>query len=352
MEKKKDILLLFLLKDYCKNNGIEEKYSIIKKKMESEKILAKGIADLSLGDSQKMIEYFPVESVSKFSQNINFYENIGSGSFGNVFKCFHQLDKNDYAIKIVPVYNDIKKDKYMGEIQMMSKLDHPNIVRYYNSWIEQILPRNFDTEQLCLEGEGDYSSEIVSDFTINEFLFIQMELCFGNLSDYLAKRQKVNYDESNKIFVDIVEGLNYLHEMNIIHRDIKPSNIMFDKMGKAKIGDFGMSIKYDEIDCISGKKTENEYGTFNYLAPECVEEKKYSFYSDVYSLGIILFELLSLFSTFMEKQNKINELKEKGIIEENIGKRESVFIQMLVDKNIYDRPLTHIILKKITIQLL
>tara|TARA_A100001015_G_C14997032_1_gene716646 strand:+ start:56 stop:1105 length:1050 start_codon:yes stop_codon:yes gene_type:complete len=347
MEKKKDVLLLFLLKDYCKNNGIEEKYSIIKEKLETEKILEKGMEELSIRDSKKMIEYFPEEPVSKFSQNINFYENIGSGSFGNVFKCFHQLDKNDYAIKIVPVYNDIKKDKYIGEVQMMSKLDHPNIVRYYNSWIEKILPRNFDTEKLCLEDEGDYSSEIISDFTINEFLFIQMELCFGNLSDYLAKREIINYLESNNIFIDIVKGLNYLHKMNIIHRDIKPSNIMFDEDGKAKIGDFGMSIKYDEIDCISGRKTENEYGTFNYLAPECVEAKKYSFYSDVYSLGIILFELLSLFSTFMEKQNKINELKKEGIIEDTIGKRESVFIKMLLDKNIYDRPLTHIILKKI-----
>ena len=70
---------------------------MIKTKLEDEKLLQKGIEELSLGESQKMIEYFPVKKINKLSGNIDFYENIGAGSFGNVFKCFHQLDKNDYA---------------------------------------------------------------------------------------------------------------------------------------------------------------------------------------------------------------------------------------------------------------
>ena len=348
MEQKKDVLLLFLLKDFCKNNGIDEKYDIIKKKLEDEKLLQKGIEELSIGESQKMIEYFPLKKINKLSGNIDFYENIGAGSFGNVFKCFHQLDKNDYAIKIVPVYDDVNKDKYIKEVEMMASLDHPNIVRYYNSWIEKILPNNFDTSSLCLE-EEDYSSEIVSDFNINEFLFIQMELCCGNLSDYLAKREEINYLESNKIFINIVKGLNYLHKMNIIHRDIKPSNIMFDKNGVAKIGDFGMSIKYDDEYCLYDKKlvkTENEYGTFNYLAPEACEKKEYSFYSDIYSIGIILFELLSLFTTAMEKQENINKLKKTGIILLK-SEKEIKFIKLLINKNVFERPLTEEILKKI-----
>ena len=347
MERQKDILLLFLLRDFCKNNGLEDKFSNIKEKLEEEHLLEKGIDDLSLVESQKMIEYLPVKPLSKSTSNINFYENIGSGSFGNVFKCFHKLDENDYAVKIVPVYNDTNKDKYMKEVQTMALLDHPNIVRYYNSWIEKILPSNFDRGLLCLEEDYSSSTKIVEDYSITEFLFIQMELCYGNLSDYLAHQTKINYQKSNTVFVDIVQGLNYLHKMNIIHRDIKPSNIMFDKFGKAKIGDFGMSIKYDEKGCISGRKTENEYGTYNYLAPETIENNEYSIYSDIYSLGIILFELLSTFSTFMERQEKINKLKNEGIVDEKFSEKETLFIKILTNKDKSKRPTTEEILKKI-----
>ena len=246
MERQKDILLLFLLRDFCKNNGIEDKYPKIKQKLEEENLLEKGMEDLSLVPNNQLVEYLPIEPLSKSTSNINFYENIGSGSFGNVFKCFHKLDENDYAVKIVPVYNDTNKDKYIKEVQTMALLDHPNIVRYYNSWIEKILPSNFDKGLLCMEEDFSSScSDVVEEYTITEFLFIQMELCYGNLSDYLVKQTEINYQKSNTIFIDIVQGLNYLHKMNIIHRDIKPSNIMFDKFGKAKIGDFGMSIKYD-----------------------------------------------------------------------------------------------------------
>ena len=72
-----------------------------------------------------------------------------------------------------------------------------------------------------------------------------MELCFGNLNNYFQTRPEVEYIKSKSIFIDILIGLDYLHSQNIIHRDIKPSNIMFDKNDKAKIGDFGMSIKFE-----------------------------------------------------------------------------------------------------------
>ena len=140
--------------------------------------------------------------------------------------------------------------------------------------------------------------------------------------------------------------------MNIIHRDIKPSNIMFDKNGIAKIGDFGMSIKYEEEDSLPKKivKTENEYGTYNYLAPETIENKEYSVYSDIYSLGIILFELLSTFDTYMEKQDKINKLKNDTINEEFsiLYPKELEIIKQLINKDKVQRLSCISILKKIT----
>jgi len=376
MEKQKDILLLFLLKNFCENNGIEDKYALIKQKLEEENLLEKGLEELTLVQTNKLIEYLPIEKTSKYSGNINFYENIGSGSFGNVFKCFHKIDKNDYAIKIVPIYNDVNSQKYINEVEMMASLDHPNIVRYYNSWIEDFLPTSFGNSPTSmsnsptsmsnsptsmsnsptglsdLEEYGSSCSDIVESYEITKFLFIQMELCYGNLNTYLEKRTSINYLDSKSIFKNILEGLSYLHKMNIIHRDIKPSNIMFDKNGIAKIGDFGMSIKYKDENSLQKKivKTENEYGTYNYLSPETIENKEYSIYSDIYSLGIILFELLSTFDTYMEKQDKINKLKNDTIDEEfsSLYPKELELIKQLTNKDKLKRLSCVSILKKMT----
>ena len=376
MEKQKDILLLFLLKNFCENNGIEDKYALIKQKLEEENLLEKGLEELTLVQTNKLIEYLPIEKTSKYSGNINFYENIGSGSFGNVFKCFHKIDKNDYAIKIVPIYNDVNSQKYINEVEMMASLDHPNIVRYYNSWIEDFLPTSFgdspnimgDSPNIMgnlptsmsnlpnimgdLEEYGSSCSDIVESYEITKFLFIQMELCYGNLNTYLEKRISINYLDSKSIFKNILEGLSYLHKMNIIHRDIKPSNIMFDKNGIVKIGDFGMSIKYEDDNSLQKKivKTENEYGSYNYLAPETIENKEYSVYSDIYSLGIILFELLSTFDTYMEKQDKINKLKNYTIDEEfsSLYPKELELIKQLTNKDKLKRLSCVSILKKMT----
>jgi len=354
MEKQKDILLLFLLKNFCENNGIEDKYALIKQKLEEENLLEKGLEELTLVQTNKLIEYLPIEKTSKYSGNINFYENIGSGSFGNVFKCFHKIDKNDYAIKIVPIYNDVNSQKYINEVEMMASLDHPNIVRYYNSWIEDFLPTCSNLPNIMgdLEEYGSSCSNIAESYEITKFLFIQMELCYGNLNTYLEKRTSINYLDSKSIFKNILEGLSYLHKMNIIHRDIKPSNIMFDKNGITKIGDFGMSIKYKDENSLQKKivKTENEYGSYNYLSPETIENKEYSIYSDIYSLGIILFELLSTFDTYMEKQDKINKLKNDTIDEEfsSLYPKELELIKQLTNKDKLKRLSCVSILKKMT----
>lgn len=343
--EKKDILLIFLLKEFCKNNGLQDKYNIIKKKLEKEKLIEEGLEDLSMVQQNSLIDYFPTKKES--TTNMIFYENIGSGSFGNVFKTIHKLDKNEYAIKIVPVYNDMNESKYIKEVELISKLDNPNIVRYYNSWTDDILP--FDSQKMDLDEDSEYSSslKLIEPFKINKFLFIQMELCIDNLNNYITNRTNIDYIKSLDIFKNICLGINYIHKKNIIHRDIKPSNIMFDKNGMVKIGDFGMSIKLDKD--IKFIKTENNYGTYNYLAPEVIKNKEYSIYSDVYSLGIILYELLSIFDTFMERQKKIDFLKEKFIVDDDFREKfikESKFIDILIKENKKERFTTDLILKK------
>jgi serine/threonine protein kinase len=151
--------------------------------------------------------------------NYNRYNNyieiceLGSGSYGHVYKTYHNFEQNYYAIKKIELteqIGEIDKNAFR-EIQLFSKLEHPNIVRYYSSWI------------------------------YNTTLYIQMELCDYTLRHYI---DNLMMDDDMltrcKYFNYIIKGIQYLHNNNIIHRDIKPSNIMF-KNGHVKICDFGLS---------------------------------------------------------------------------------------------------------------
>lgn len=124
---------------------------------------------------------------------------------------------------------------------------------------------------------------------------------------------------------------------------------MFDKNEKAKIGDFGMSIKF-ENEAFEIIKTDNEYGSYNYLAPESIDKREYSMKSDIYSLGIILFELINYMGTFMERQEKINSLKKDMNIEQDIidkFPKEIELVKRMLDFEIMKRPSCGTILKAI-----
>ena len=232
----------------------------------------------------------------------------------------------------------------------MAKFDHPNIIRYYSSWIDTSnieLERVFDSEL----GSGSKYSENVSNSNSSlipidnqYYLFIQMELCKYSLTDYLLNKP-FHYIERNRFFKEIVQGINYLHNQYIIHRDLKPSNILFSESEQIKITDFGMSIFQSEP--ASNIKGSDLFGTYTYNAPETLKDNNYSIYSDIYSLGIIMFELLNNFKTIMEKNVAINELKAKKDFSESLCnyKKECDFILKLLDDTPDERIDTNDILK-------
>ena len=139
-----------------------------------------------------------------------------------------------------------------------------------------------------------------------------MELCPGRtLQEFIDERRKtskMDWKENFYYFQQILEGIKHLHEQNIIHWDLKPSNIFIDSKNVLKIGDFGLAIdqagKRDEKP--SSKKKGHwdnqsmlsiKVGTPFYLSPEQQQEKQYDEKVDIYSLGLILFELCSNFKT-------------------------------------------------------
>lgn len=224
----------------------------------------------------------------KYSNNFIELENIGAGSYGSVFKVYHKYEKNLYAIKKVHITNELIKENIdiFREIQLFSKLNHKNIVRYYSSWLD------------------DSNSN-------NSILYIQMELCDSTFRDYLNNiREDESIEKRIYYFKQIVEGIKYLHDNDIIHRDIKPSNILFID-DTIKICDFGLARNVNNSTNIIGGSSE--VGTSYYRAPE-IDSHNYNNKIDVYSLGIIFIELLLKYcKTQAEKMFCMKEILENKI---------------------------------------
>lgn len=259
--------------------------------------------------------------------NYKICELIGSGSFANVYKVFNPLDNNNYAIKKIGVKNNFQG---ISEIRSMARLSHKNIVRYHTSWIETLkINRNINnldnnlleyetSSKLIKFEEGSYSvnesfgseESEYDENSYNKFIFIQMELCKQNLKEYL-KENKLNFNEKIKICIQIIEGIKYIHDNNIIHRDLKLTNIFISFDNIIKIGDFGLASNIYDLNF-------EEVGTSSYIAPEILENKEYDNRVDLYSLGVIILEIFGDFKTNMEKMIKIREInKNKCTIFEN-----------------------------------
>eukprot|EP01125_Pyxidicula_operculata_P015152 TRINITY_DN5117_c1_g1_i1.p1 TRINITY_DN5117_c1_g1~~TRINITY_DN5117_c1_g1_i1.p1 ORF type:complete len:1656 (+),score=455.46 TRINITY_DN5117_c1_g1_i1:21-4988(+) len=182
----------------------------------------------------------------------------------------------------------------------------------------------------------------------HSILYIQMEYCTQTLSNLIENGQITN-DETEilRLFRQIVEGLNHIHSQGIIHRDLKPSNIFINR-NNVEIGDFGLatadsrSSKKRRLDKVSSSDNLSELttgiGTPMYLAPE--QEKKGKLYDckvDMYSLGMILFEMCSQFKTSMERMVAMKNLKKplpelsKKFVEQH--PQISEIILLLVDHN-------------------
>ena len=197
---------------------------------------------------------FPEEITSQYE----IIQEMGRGAFSTVYKIKSKIDNNIYCLKKI----NIKKtpDK-RNEINILSKLHHPNLVQYISS---------------CSDDEG---------------IYIIMEFCiYGDLYSLLhmvkKKRVYVNEDIIWDIAYQCLLGLEYLHSQHIIHRDIKLLNIFMSKDKSVKIGDMGMSK------ILSNKEMKlSRVGTPLYLAPELVKKEKYDYKADIWSLGCSLYHL-------------------------------------------------------------
>ena len=190
-------------------------------------------------------------------------ERIGTGGMAIVYKAkCHRLNRL-VAVKILK--SDLAQDedfrrRFNAESQAVAQLSHPNIVSVYD-----------------VSKGGDIE-------------YIVMELIDGiTLKQYMEKRGQLNWRESLHFITQIMRGLSHAHSRGIIHRDIKPQNIMVLRDGSVKVADFGIACLADSAQTL----TQEALGSVHYISPEQARGDRPDARSDIYSSGVVLYEMLT-----------------------------------------------------------
>lgn len=200
----------------------------------------------------------------KINDRYEIIKTIGEGGMANVYLANDTILDRKVAIKVLR--GDLSNDekfirRFKREALSVSNLSHPNIVEVYDVG----------------EEDGNY--------------YIVMEYIEGKtLKQLLQKRGALTLNEVIDIMTQLTDGLAHAHEAYIIHRDIKPQNIMIEDNGLVKITDFGIAMALNSTQLT---QTNSVMGSVHYLPPEQANGKGSTVKSDIYSLGILMYELLT-----------------------------------------------------------
>jgi translation initiation factor 2-alpha kinase 4 len=346
-----------------------------------------------------------MDTVSRYTNDFTEVGRLGKGGFGEVVKARNKLDGGVYAVKKISQAPQL--DKILSEVMLLNRLNHPYVVRYYSTWVEETLQAlsedavsttedtvtedatefsedSEDSEQSDdqrfdfgyqstsgldfvsssgypnIEFGGDSSSEAsaatsepgdieiqfngssklgsIDESTADSALrlrksrsesrkaqstlYIQMEYCERHTLRDLIRKATLTEDDSWRFVRQITEGLAHVHSHGIIHRDLKPDNIFIDVAGNPKIGDFGLATtsQYQVTDKLTtnsgasgGGDMTRSVGTTLYVAPELrsASGTNYNDKVDMYSLGIMFFEMCEPFGTAMERIRSLQDIREK-----------------------------------------
>ena len=264
----------------------------------------------------KEIKYESIYDIKNFKHHLvnGKPKLLGYGSFGNVYLEINKINKKFYAIKHIEKRRILKAlntlEPIYNEIKIQSKICHPNIVK------------------ILYANESEKYFDIVLEYANK-----------GNLFYYIKDNEYLSESQSFKIFIQIVNAIYFLHKKNFIHRDIKPENILLFDKNIAKLCDFGWCVEFKD-------EPRNTFcGTTEYMAPEMLNEKNYGKEIDIWSLGILLYEMLHGHSPFKPDKANFNDkdVIKNIIYQKNIKYKSSLskecieLMTHLIDKNIKRR---------------
>ncbi|NQU26540.1 MAG: protein kinase [Candidatus Nealsonbacteria bacterium] len=189
---------------------------------------------------------------------------LGRGGMGIVYEAVHVESGERAAVKLLSIALADEpgfRERFEAEVETLRKLNHPNVVRLFGF------------------GEDD------------DLLFYAMELVDGSsLEQELTRGRRFDWREATRIGIDTCRALRHAHDRGVIHRDIKPGNLLIDGQGNTKLSDFGIARLFGK-----GRLTDagNVLGTAEYMPPEQVEGLPVGPQADLYSLGAVLYVLLT-----------------------------------------------------------
>ncbi|TQV91108.1 protein kinase (Gcn2) [Cordyceps javanica] len=375
-------------------------------------------------------------AISRYTEDFVEEGRLGKGGFGEVVKARKKLDGQIYAIKKITQRSHTSLTEILKEVRLLSQLSHPAVVRYYNTWVEEVADfadtegetstddytdETRETESNGLEiqfatstggldfmssnapiefeysessdedgDEDDTAGEDESSASDDEdvhnlgspvkarqaamrrakfqkpyrtILYISMEYCEKRtLRDLISRNLYQNTTEIWRLFRQVLEGLAHIHGLSIVHRDLKPENIFIsssaDGIDNVKIGDFGLAtsgqFSIDKAAAPGHLDTDDmtrSIGTAYYSAPE-VRSASHGMYStkvDMYSLGIIFFEMCYQPMMGMQKADVIGQLRRQRPVLPNdfkpAEKAMTEIILSLVNHNPKERPYSAELLK-------
>lgn len=249
--------------------------------------------------------------MNKIIGNYLLSSELGSGQYGNVYLSTTQ-NGSKYAIKMISNTKLLKNPRLLSflqsEIEILTKISHPNIVH---------LETNFRSQ--------------------NNFYLVYEYCNGGTLEDYIKYHNNIKEKDALKLFSQILSGFNAIISNKIMHRDLKPSNILFND-GIVKIADFGFCKLLEN----NNEMAKTMVGSPLYMAPEVLKGLDYDKKADIWSLGVILYEMITGVCPFEDKtifrlMNKIE--KEELVFPDNIeiSKKTQELIRKILKINPIER---------------
>lgn len=278
----------------------------------------------------EMIKALPSNNIIKHS---NYMECIQQGEFSSIYKQYSCIDDCVYAVKKLDIEEDAKTT--LQEIRIMSKLHHPNVVRYHTAWIQSNVFDDINPDSIVIHNDNK-----VKDINI----MVQMELCKMNLKQYIEQCTSLSLQSKLKICYEIANGIEYIHNNKCVHMDIKPENILFGYDNKFKISDFGLSQFLPSQKQIQPTDAK---GTIGYIAPEVMDLSLSSFESDIYSLGITFLYVFSSCHTMMEFESYIYRIRQSTQKEPVFSEKIDNLIKSMIQIESKQRPTIHYIKKSL-----